>query len=79
MNFNIIVTLFLIVSLYNTVNCLIGMPVEKYVFDSTIFKTELNWNKQAFGDSNEIPGVSQNKIFFPFYYLLISVFKSGKK
>lgn len=30
--------------------------VEKYLLDSTAYQGELNWDKEAFGDSLELPG-----------------------
>ncbi|CAF0783960.1 unnamed protein product [Brachionus calyciflorus] len=32
------------------------LAVEKYLFDSTQYQGELNWDKEAFGDSLELPG-----------------------
>jgi hypothetical protein len=30
-------------------------PIEKYIFDSTQHQGELNWAKEAYGDSSELP------------------------
>ncbi len=44
----------LLVNLQNlSINC---EPLENYLLDSTAYQGELNWDKQAFGDSNELPG-----------------------
>jgi hypothetical protein len=33
----------------------VSTPIEKYIFDSTQFQGELNWAKEAYGDSSELP------------------------
>lgn len=44
---------FLTFLLFNLITC---QPLENYLLDSTAFQGELNWDKQAYGDSNELPG-----------------------
>lgn len=52
MNILILLTAFLTCFL-NTIRT---SPIEKYIFDSTQYQGELNWDKEAFGDSSELPG-----------------------
>ena len=47
-------TIILIFSLFISES--IGVPYEKYLLDSTTLQGELNWEKAAYGDSNELPG-----------------------
>ena len=62
--------------------------IELLVLDSTQSQTELNWDKEAFGDSSEVPGVSETPrtasalhiyslvlIFLRPYALQVNIFK----
>ena len=40
-------------------------PIEKYVFDSTQLQGELNWDKEAFGDSSDLPAGWKEQSFSP--------------
>ena len=46
----------LIVIIFVTIARLGCVPLENYLLDSTTFQGELNWDKKAYGDSNELPG-----------------------
>jgi hypothetical protein len=47
--------LFMIVNNIQNNNKCYATPIEKYVFDSTQLQGELNWDKEAFGESSELP------------------------
>lgn len=49
-------TILLIISINSILTQVLGTPIEKFLFDSTQYQGELNWDKEAFGDSSELPG-----------------------